>query len=789
MQSNEVTVTAVKVKSYRKRNGTWYLAGEIMRDITLATQNATINKFPYFPAALEDIVFCDTSNTYYDFIVADSNLNDTLKVELIGKTPDYQVQYLGQSGVNRSYRVYFNLDSSEWNSRDYYLILQVSDEKCSGTARGLAQHGLKLKSTLDTTIFSRAGLSLERVCNDLNASFSGVPLIYPYLWKINGEEKTKRIQTINLMQDSSYNIQLFYGNSSCHLFLGDTFQADSIYHFDASFSGFPSATCLGQNISGVWTVSGGLDSNYYWIQNQGQDSSSFELLHDSNQYYLKVANAGGCSADTLVLVDTFPELKVNVNTEWSYCSGNSNHFYIPVKASGGQGSYKYTWNNVAGTDSFFVNSDTIGNLILLVNDTSNCFILDSIHIDRRPRPDYRVNGEKLICTNDSFRLEASTHLNDSLVNYDWGFGVVSNKRFRIKPTADTSIVFRMIDTGYCTIIDTLQLRYYAGWKTKFSDTLNICDNASENVDDAFQGIVMKERWFGESTAQFDSVYHIHPDTAGTREIHLYILDSDGCEFKDSFLLHRRNSPDLGLNSIKTTWCENENEINLMDSVVQKYGFWMIDEKPDSVFNPSALQPGDHFLEYSLDSGMCHSRWEKLVRIRSLPQANIILTNAMGQAPLKVDFDVAIWADTTYSFYWDFGAGKTGDSSTVLDPSYTYTSMGYFSPRFHLVTPYCLNQISLDSEVYVTGYVGLNEIAEARVYPNPGNGYYSLESHHPDLTILGIYSASGKMLDAWKSYGSNGNLKLDLTRLPEGIYFLRLHSTDGYQGLIKIIQER
>ncbi|MBI1221234.1 MAG: PKD domain-containing protein [Bacteroidetes bacterium] len=780
MLANRVTVTAVKAKSYRKKNGNWYVASETIRDIVIVTQSSSINYFPYFPNALEDVVFCDSSHTYYDVVVADSNATDTLTLKLFGHVPTYQIQYLGQNGINRTFRINFSLDSSDWKIDEYRLVIQVNDQKCDGTGEGVAQYGLKLLTRMDANWYSRASMSTKRICNTLQASFTGLGVNDPFEWKVNGQIKTKKELNFSLLPDSTYIIQLSSQRYACHLLLSDTVHIDSLYHFTAEFTGFPGGTCLGQELRGRWNTSGGLDSNTYYVQNWIVDTSYLDLLHDTSYYALSVVNASGCSADTLVSVDTFPVLITQVPSDWVICYGNKKSSVIPISASGGTGKYLYIWNDTIQTDSFVLDTDTLSYLQVKTLDSLACWKIDTVQIHRSPKPKYSISGMGPICSNDSFNLAVNHQIPDSLIHYDWGFGKVSNKTIRLKPENDTILLFQLIDTGYCTLQDSLHLHYFGGRFKGLPDQFDACDNATDTMHDSFIGNRVFESWTGEASPQSTSFYRIIPDTVGTWMIHLNIQDADGCAYSDSVHLARHKSPNLDVYPLKLNWCSNDSSALLMDSVVQKYGAWYIDAMRDSLLNPALLSTGYHTIYYLLDSGFCSNHWSTNIRRLSAPTAALSLSHNSGPAPLSVQFNATVTSDTLSHLIWYFNDSTAADTSSSASVTHIYQNPGYYSPAFAVYTDYCSNLYAMDSTVQATHGLGFASFEFARIFPNPFTNDLSIYSSTP-IQWVEILEMNGKLI---QQIPMNNSLsaELKLGELATGVYVLRLITLDGIQSI-------
>ena len=132
-----------------------------------------------------------------------------------------------------------------------------------------------------------------------------------------------------------------------------------------------------------------------------------------------------------------------------------------------------------------------------------------------------------------------------------------------------------------------------------------------------------------------------------------------------------------------------------------------------------------------------------------------------------------------TWHWDFPGG-TPAFSNEKNPVITYETVGTYDVK--LIAG---NGFSTDS-VLVVGYIvadfpaGTRDNAESftcTVSPNPGNGIFTLKlnSSQADVLELTVYDMIGTRVFCEKNFNVNGQFTkvINLTTLPEGIYFLKL----------------
>lgn len=132
---------------------------------------------------------------------------------------------------------------------------------------------------------------------------------------------------------------------------------------------------------------------------------------------------------------------------------------------------------------------------------------------------------------------------------------------------------------------------------------------------------------------------------------------------------------------------------------------------------------------------------------------------------------------TYS--WDFGDATT---STLSDPSHTYTSNGTFIVVLTVVDSCGTN---LFTSTVTTSAIGLNEIPSATVnaFPNPANELITIVSS-AEITQVQLLDVSGKVIMTHK--GNNAyEMELDLRSLSNGSYLFRVSSSNGLESSLRI----
>ncbi len=135
--------------------------------------------------------------------------------------------------------------------------------------------------------------------------------------------------------------------------------------------------------------------------------------------------------------------------------------------------------------------------------------------------------------------------------------------------------------------------------------------------------------------------------------------------------------------------------------------------------------------------------------------------------------------------WDFGDGST---STSFSTTHTYTAPGtYLVTLSATVAGTCFGVASKTIQVngVSTGIQDSFSDEEISLFPNPGNGLYTLDIHLQETTPLSIrlLDLTGRVVWEQKVQQiSKASVKVDIHSLPDGVYLLQVQSADRSQAI-------
>jgi|GEM_PF-980001 len=79
-----------------------------------------------------------------------------------------------------------------------------------------------------------------------------------------------------------------------------------------------------------------------------------------------------------------------------------------------------------------------------------------------------------------------------------------------------------------------------------------------------------------------------------------------------------------------------------------------------------------------------------------------------------------------------------------------------------------------------------ELESIHIYPNPTNGLLQIETAISGQKTVQLFNVQGQMVQQFKT--SDANFSVDVTALPDGVYVLKLQTTDGRMVVKKVLKQ-
>ena len=142
--------------------------------------------------------------------------------------------------------------------------------------------------------------------------------------------------------------------------------------------------------------------------------------------------------------------------------------------------------------------------------------------------------------------------------------------------------------------------------------------------------------------------------------------------------------------------------------------------------------------------------------------------------------IIICGDFTYNVYW--GPEEGGEEQLVLGyEALTATQADYNTTdnmRYNVTAMWAGRETELSNTVYLGPSVDVEENASQEqtltVYPNPVKGYLTVQGEA--IQHVRLFTVTGTCV--YESATRHNEVKIDMTMLPQGLYFLSVQAKEG-----------
>jgi hypothetical protein len=474
-------------------------------------------------------------------------------------------------------------------------------------------------------------------------------------------------------------------------------------------------------------------------------------------YTCEVTSQDGCSLTDSVTVQLFANAFANLGNDTTFCIGTG---YLLDAGSGPTGT-SYQWNFGSTTQVVLVSG--AGWYAVTVTTANGCTANDSVFMNVLQPPVVNLGPNRFEC--DQFTLDAGTGGS----SYLWS---TSANTQTISGSTSGQYAVTVTSPNGCVTTDQVQITIGSTPTVNLGPDPIICDGSTATLSAGNPG--MNYLWSTGQTSQ--SI------TVGLQGIYIVNVIDPGsqCRGTDTIEVIKSNlNVELGPNFVL---CPGDQGVLDAGSNANSY-LWSTGDQIQLI---TVTQPGAYSVQIT-DALGCIAHDTILVSSQARPT---VAFTAPATVPLlqPIQFSDGSSSGVT-SWHWDFGDGQT---STAQNPTYTYQAMGIFTV--------CLTGFNgtCDSTFCQTVLVGPPvEVEDAvlsaytKVYPNPGNGNFSVAFDLPaglDLDME-VYNMAGQRLSA--THAANVRTRtesIDLTMQPNGAYFLKVSSSKGHLLVVKLIKE-
>ncbi|HNW97406.1 MAG TPA: gliding motility-associated C-terminal domain-containing protein [Bacteroidales bacterium] len=293
----------------------------------------------------------------------------------------------------------------------------------------------------------------------------------------------------------------------------------------------------GSDGSIILNVSGGVPAYIYnWNPSVSSDSSALNI--QAGTYSVTISDQNSCSASTSINIGEPPALILSNSGDVTIC--NSQSTTISANASGGTGSYIFTWDNGLGTGSSFnVNPTSTTTYTVSVTDENGCTVpSQTLTVYVSPPIYVTVTADpSSFCYGESTQLTASATGGNGSYVYYWNNGIgISTSTITISPTTSTTYVVTVTDG--CNSpqgVDSILITVYPLPQILFAgDTIKGCVPLTVNFSDSSSPAISSWLWnFGDFQSGINNHSALQSPShtfslPGKYSITLYATTTHGC---------------------------------------------------------------------------------------------------------------------------------------------------------------------------------------------------------------------------------------------------------------------
>jgi hypothetical protein len=421
---------------------------------------------------------------------------------------------------------------------------------------------------------------------------------------------------------------------------------------------FVSDTFIAFNKDSMLLDAGPNFSRYLW--NTGDTTQTIWIKHTS-MYKVSVQNVFGCTVtdSTQVLFVKGIEQKDTI-----ICQGSNINLSIPIYPQ----ISRLSWSTQDTNNSITVSPITSTTYYCDMSVGSYIF-KDSVRVNVNPLPTINLVDTLIAFKKDSIILDAGPNFS----RYLWNTGDTTQTIW-IKHTSIYKVSVQNVFG--CTVTDSTQVLFVKGIEQK--DTI-ICQGSNINLSIPIYPQISRLSW---STNDTTNLITVSPTTGTT-----YYCDISlgGYTFRDSVRVNVRELPNKSVNYTKLGLCKND---TITLNAASNYNYnWL---KNDSIIGQAQalkLSQAGVYRVALADSFGCRNTSDTIQIFEApLPEVNLII-NDTAQCLKENMFafkDSTLLDSGNYNRLWRFGSGN---SSTQMEPSIKYTTIGSYSIKLNVTTNY------------------------------------------------------------------------------------------------------
>jgi gliding motility-associated-like protein len=363
----------------------------------------------------------------------------------------------------------------------------------------------------------------------------------------------------------------------------------------------------------------------------GENSVKIENLQPGKTYYFKIFEHNNAGASTLYLTDnaptlsfTTPSIQLNFGVKYIDSCERNNRYEFTNTSTSTIPNLTYTFDFGGGVTStaspvqHSFNSAGLVPVVLNVSPSLGCpsFISRNVRVYNKKLAfiDYNLFDDTIQCLEGNyFEIDPTPVVSPLLASYsyNWDFGDVTFSNFKtMKKSYSASNTYNVkleivtnVNMQPTSCKDTLLLKL----QVLPNPASGIAINQSVQCFDANNFVLANNditlssyKWFFSVSDSLEGrvVSRQLPDTGRFRVIHVAV-SSQGCRGRDTAFVNVVKNPDASFSGLNSFYCQSNNSITI-SPLFDGGTYFGYSNSP--IITPNL--PGNHFLGYTIDNGVC-----------------------------------------------------------------------------------------------------------------------------------------------------------------------------------------
>lgn len=476
----------------------------------------------------------------------------------------------------------------------------------------------------------------------------------------------------------------------------------------------------------------------------------------------------GCTIDTNIIIDNFPDITPSISTQDVPCSGGGGE--VNVVFSGTE-TYDFSIDGGTTIESGQVYNNTTLIEANYVLDITNSFGCDasfnfSIGIERIEDSISVLNE---FCDADNGEINAVGYIGVTPFEYSIDNGTTFGPTGLFSNLNEDTYIIHVKDAIGCIKIDTIQITNFGGIDGIASEEDTICLGSNTIISvnhNGGSGVLYN--W--DNSLPDNQNNTVSPNI--TTEYSVIIIDIYGCKDTVYTRVVIEDVPNLEVNQNQFLACIGDT-IQIIATGADEYQW------SNNATTSTVEIEVEGVTTYSVIGNIGNCIDEEIIDVIIKPMPTLVMS--ANKTSINTHDSIFFYSSGSIAstYNWNF---KDGSSSTMSNPYHKFDFAGAYQVELTLEMGGC--EVSDTILVYV-GTVSISEIEKMNivVYPNPSKGIFTIKSNqNASLSILNL---SGELVSTKDLIIGENKIMIDT--FSNGIYIGQVKSENNFYQFKLIVE--